>query len=470
MHGGAFVGDAPVILTVSSLTEMIRLRIESDKRLNVCHIVGEISNFKRHTSNHLYFTLKDDKSRIRAIMFAGKSRFLPFEPKDGMRVICRGSVSVFDRDGQYQIYIDEMQPDGVGALYVSFTQLREKLSLEGLFDEGRKRLLPRYPRIIGVVTSPTGAVIRDICSTLARRYPLASVILAPALVQGPGAATTIVAALESLFQPLPDGRCVDVIIVGRGGGSLEELWPFNEEAVARVVSSSPIPIISAVGHETDVTICDFVADVRAATPTAAAELAAPSIADIMRQLRDHVSRVESGLRWHIARQRQSLGAIESLPILRDPKRQLEIRRQVIDYLESALQANVSRPLRGAVRRLTDISERLQRQNVKRRISDARLRLFHYHQGAETSFGTTLNHLNRNLDRHITGLEALNPLKVLSRGYSVVYQEDGASVVSAVGQVKPGQRIVVRVADGNIDAKVMEGGMGYERGKQSKFDI
>lgn len=237
--------EAEAVLTVTELNRRIKERLESDPRLIQCRVVGEISNFKHHPSGHMYFTLKDETSRIRAVMFSSRNRRLQFQPEDGMRVIAFGSVGVFERDGQYQLYVEDLEPDGLGALYVRYEQLRHQLAEEGLFAPERKRPLPRFPLRVGVVTSPTGAVIRDICTTIERRYPLARVILAPAQVQGPDAAPTIVRALEVLYALEPK---VDVIIVGRGGGSLEELWPFNEEMVVRAVARSPVPVVSAVGH------------------------------------------------------------------------------------------------------------------------------------------------------------------------------------------------------------------------------
>ncbi|WP_232282324.1 exodeoxyribonuclease VII large subunit, partial [Paenibacillus sp. oral taxon 786] len=252
------------------------MKLESDQVLTDVWIRGEISNFTHHSSGHMYFTLKDADSRIKSIMFASYNQRLPFRPKEGTRVIARGNVSVYERDGQYQFYVTHMQPDGVGSLYLAFEQLKQKLEAEGLFAPGRKRPLPRFPKTIGVVTSPTGAAVRDILTTLGRRYPQAAVILYPVLVQGKGAAPSIVKAIRTLNAM---GEA-DVLIVGRGGGSLEELWAFNEEQVARAIYESAIPVISAVGHETDFTIADFVADLRAATPTAAAELAVPHTAEL----------------------------------------------------------------------------------------------------------------------------------------------------------------------------------------------
>ncbi|WP_231503503.1 exodeoxyribonuclease VII large subunit, partial [Paenibacillus sp. 1-18] len=256
------------------------MKLETDQVLSDVWIRGEISNFTHHSSGHMYFTLKDEGSRIRSIMFATHNKRLPFVPKEGTRVIARGNVSVYERDGQYQFYATQMQPDGIGSLYLAFEQLKQKLDAEGLFDIARKRHLPAHPTTIGVITSPTGAAVRDIITTLQRRYPQAGIVLYPVLVQGKGAGPSIVKAIEAMNR-MQDAQ---VMIVGRGGGSLEELWAFNEEAVARAIYASVIPVISAVGHETDFTIADFVADLRAATPTAAAELAVPHQGELRDQL------------------------------------------------------------------------------------------------------------------------------------------------------------------------------------------
>ncbi|WP_068622158.1 exodeoxyribonuclease VII large subunit, partial [Paenibacillus tuaregi] len=281
------------------------MKLESDTLLSEVWIRGEISNFTHHSSGHMYFTLKDADSRIKSIMFASHNQRLPFIPKEGSRVIARGNVSVYERDGQYQFYATHMQPDGIGSLYLAYEQLKKKLEEEGLFDPSRKRALPRYPKTIGVITSPTGAAVRDIIITLQRRYPQVPVILHPVLVQGKQAAPSIVKALRTLNAM---GEA-DVIIVGRGGGSLEELWAFNEEMVARAIYESAIPVISAVGHETDFTIADFVADLRAATPTAAAELAVPHAAELRALISQRERELQQGLKHRLARARERLARL-----------------------------------------------------------------------------------------------------------------------------------------------------------------
>jgi exodeoxyribonuclease VII large subunit len=262
-------------VTISDLNRYIKAKFDTDIHLQRVYLKGEISNFKRHTRGHLYFTLKDENSRINAVMFASSVGSLKFSPEDGMKVLVSGRITVYEANGGYQIYVDTMEQDGLGNLYIEYEKLKKKLADEGLFDPKHKRALPRYPQKIGIITAPTGAAIRDILSTIKRRYPLCSTILFPALVQGTGAKESIVQALTAAQD-----YDLDLIICGRGGGSIEDLWAFNEECVAQAIYASKIPIISAVGHEIDFTIADYVADLRAPTPTGAAEMAVPSISDI----------------------------------------------------------------------------------------------------------------------------------------------------------------------------------------------
>lgn len=267
-------------VTVGALTKYIKRKFEVDPHLRDLWIKGEISNFKYHSRGHMYFTLKDEQARIQAVMFAGYNQYLSFRPEDGMKVLVRGEISVYEPSGNYQIYVKEMQPEGIGNLYLAYEQLKKRLEAEGLFSAEHKKPIPAFPRYIGVVTSPTGAAIRDILTTIRRRYPIATVILFPTLVQGEEAAGSIVRSIEKANEL----GYIDVLIVGRGGGSIEELWAFNEEAVARAIFASKVPIISAVGHETDFTIADFVADLRAPTPTGAAELAVPHVTELMERI------------------------------------------------------------------------------------------------------------------------------------------------------------------------------------------
>lgn len=323
--------NTPVVLTISQLNRYIKSLLDGDQMLSSVFLTGEISNFTNHyKSGHMYFSLKDSQCVVRAVMFAAQARRLRFLPQDGMKVIVRGRVTVYEQSGQYQVYVDDMQPDGLGALNLAYEQLKTRLAAEGLFDASRKKPLPAYPKAVGVVTSPTGAAVQDIKQILGRRFPLAEVILCPVLVQGAGAAEQIAAAVEH-FNRLD---CADVLIVGRGGGSIEDLWAFNEEIVARAVANSRIPVISAVGHETDFTICDFAADLRAPTPSAAAELAVPDIRELMAYV--------SG---SMLRMKKSLG--------------IEMHRMQIDRLVDRMSGKMKRDLETGRMRLAERSASLQ---------------------------------------------------------------------------------------------------------------
>lgn len=393
--------------TVSELNSYIKNLLDSNRTLSSVTVRGEISNFTLHRSGHLYFSLKDTEGQIKCVMFRSSAARLKFMPESGMKVIAHGSVSAYVRDGSYQLYVSGLQPDGIGALYLAYEQLKEKLSLEGLFDESHKKPLPRYPRRIGVVTSPTGAAVRDILNVTKRRYPLADVLLYPALVQGQGAAESVRAGVEYLDK---SGLC-DLIIVGRGGGSIEDLWAFNDEQLARAVFASETPIISAVGHETDFTICDFVADLRAPTPSAAAEIAVPDVKEILMRLDSIEERCSSALLRTVARAREQLDRIGTQKVGDSVKRFIE-----------ALSDRVSELYRDSVRGINTV------------ISEKR--------GALVLESEKCN--------------ALSPLSVLGRGYSIT--ELNGSAVSTASALAPGDKITVRMADGKVGAEIYEVGI------------
>lgn len=394
----------PVVLSVTQLNTYLKSLFDGDENLTSVFLSGEISNFTNHyKSGHFYLSLKDEKSVIRAVMFAQNARRVRFLPQDGMKVIVRGRVSVYEATGQYQLYIEDMQPDGLGALNLAFEQLKAKLEAEGLFDAARKKPIPKFPERVGVITSPTGAAVHDITTILARRYPLAQVVFCPVLVQGTGAAPQIVDALER-FNRL---SCADVIILGRGGGSLEDLWPFNEETVARAVAASHIPVISAVGHETDFTICDFTADLRAPTPSAAAELAVPDRMELFSTIQYDSMLLKQNMNAKLENLRQRLNTVTSSHAFRRPRDLIELQRIRVDQLSVRLTSCMTQRLTGAKAGLSEVSGRL---NV------------------------------------------LSPLATLSRGYSITYDEKNLPVVKAE-QVQVGEQITVLMQDGKLGCTV-----------------
>lgn len=394
----------PEVLTVSQLNFYVRSILDGDPNLRSVLLSGEISNFTNHyRSGHLYFSLKDDRCAVKAVMFASSARRLRFMPSDGMQVIVRGRVSLYEQGGQYQFYVEDMQPEGLGALNLAFEQLKEKLAKEGLFSPDRKKPLPRYPMRIGVITSPTGAAVRDILQILARRWPIATVVFYPVLVQGDGAAPQLAEAVGRFNK----SRAADVVIIGRGGGSMEDLWAFNEEVVARAVAASAIPVVSAVGHETDITICDFAADLRAPTPSAAAELVTPDCEEELAQLAAIRTLLRDRLAAKVDGCRERLQRLCGSPVMHDPTSLVQLRRMAADHLSARFLHAARETLSGAQTRLAGASGRL---------------------------------------------DAMSPLKVLQRGYAVVTKE-GSSVRNAA-LLRTGDRIGVLLAGGKADCEVL----------------
>ena len=390
-------------ISVTELNKYIKDKVDKDEFLNNVLVKGEISNYKHHYTGHLYFTLKDENSLIKCIMFKGYAANLKFEPKDGMKVTIFGTVSVFERDGVYQIYVKAMKEDGIGNLYKAYEEMKAKLEKEGLFDASHKKKIPLMPKCIGVLTSNTGAVIRDIINVSTRRNPNVYIKLLPVPVQGPGAAEKIVDAIKLMNEK----KLADVIIVARGGGSLEDLWPFNEEIVARAIYSSELPVISAVGHETDFTIADFVADLRAPTPSAAAELAVPNIADIKLKLEGYNNRYKLAL-----------------------KKKVEFMK--LRY-EKCMNSRV-------------FKEPLQKINEKYILIDMKVK------SIQNSITNIYNKKKTNMVKNISKLDALSPLKTLTRGYSII-QKDG-KVIKSVNQLQKDDELEIRLTDGSTRAKVM----------------
>ena len=390
-------------ISVTELNKYIKQKIDGDEMLNNVLVKGEISNYKHHYTGNLYFTLKDDNSLIKCIMFKSYAGNLKFEPKDGMKVTLFGTVSVFERDGVYQIYAKAMQEDGLGSLYKAYEEMKARLEKEGLFDPIHKKKIPLMPKCIGVLTSNTGAVIRDIINVSTRRNPNVYIKLLPVPVQGAGAAEKIADAIKLMNEK----KLADVIIVARGGGSLEDLWPFNEEVVARAIYASELPVISAVGHETDFTIADFVADLRAPTPSAAAELAVPNISDITLKLESYNNRFKLAL-----------------------KKKVEFMR--LRY-EKCMNSRV-------------FKEPLQKINEKYILIDMKIK------SKQNNILTIYNKKKAEMIKHVAKLDALSPLKTLTRGYSII-QLNG-KVVKSVEQVKKDDEVDIRLIDGVSKAKIL----------------
>lgn len=439
------------VLEVSELTRYLKALIDSDEVLRTLWVRGEISNFKAHTSGHCYFTLKDGSSQIRAVLFAGRARGLRFRPANGMRVLVSGYVSVYERDGSYQLYVQYMEPDGKGALAEAFEQLKAKLAAEGLFAKARKRPLPLLPQRVGLVTSASGAALRDLITVARRRFPNIHLLLSPAQVQGAGAAESLVAALERVAPQ------VDVVIIGRGGGSLEDLWAFNDEGLARAIAACPVPVVSAVGHETDFTIADFVADVRAATPSNAAELVIPNKAELRFAVNNYQERLEQGLRGLLERDRQRLLGLTQRPAFRRPQDRINQARQRLDDLCSrpAL-AQPKAKVNEARQRLLALAGRPALAQPQEHIERLALRVVeakHRLAGAmRLRHGAKATGLAAQAGR----LDALSPLKVLARGYAVVQHQDGR-VVRRAAELRPGERVKLIVHEGHGYAEIIERG-------------
>lgn len=395
-------------LTVSRINKYIKYKFDTDTNLRKVYIKGEISNFKNHTSGHFYFTLKDEDSRILAVMFRSAASKVNFIPKDGMKVLVTGRISLYEANGAYQIYIDEMLEDGVGNLYLEFEKLKKELEEKGYFDPLRKKLIPKYPKKVGVITAPTGAAIRDIITTIKRRYRLAEIILLPCLVQGENAKEDIVKNLETA-----DTMNLDVIILGRGGGSIEDLWAFNERIVADAIYKMNTPVISAVGHEIDFTISDFVSDLRAPTPTAAAELAVPNTIDLINSIKALEKILVNSAVNKLKLNRNKLDALLNSYVLKNPKGLYEVKMQKLDNLVDKLEIHTNNIYEAKCFRYTSLLDKL---------------------------------------------ETLNPIKTLKRGYSIT-KKDGK--IMDINKLKKDDVIETTVNDGMVTSKVMEVSYGKE---------
>lgn len=411
-------------ITVTQLTKYIKYKIDNDQNLMRIYLKGEISNFKAHTRGHLYFTIKDENTRINAVMFSTYASKLKITPVDGMKVLVTGKISVYESTGSYQIYVDSMQEDGIGNLYVAFEELKKKLEKEGLFDKSKKKQIPWIPKKIGIITAPTGAAIKDILSTLKRRWPIAETILFPCLVQGKDAANDIVRNIE-----LTKKYDLDVLIIGRGGGSIEDLWCFNEEIVARAIYDLDVPVISAVGHEIDFTISDFVADLRAPTPTGAAEMAVPHISDVLNYLNQLEIRIINSVSSIIKVKKEELNQLANSYILKNPLTMYQIKEEKFDNLFERLINNYKNIIKNNENRLSFLINNLQ-NNIVNNLNDKKNKYIHI----------------------ISKLEVLNPLLTIKRGYSIVKKE--GKVVTSIKKIKKKDHVQVDFADGTVDMEVL----------------
>ena len=432
--------------TISALNKAIKNMFDEKRELNNIHLKGEISNFKHHTRGHLYFTLKDENSQLSAIMFARDVASLKFEPADGMKVLVSGKVSVYETAGTYQIYVSEMMEDGLGNLYLEFEKLKKKLEAEGLFKKEYKKPIPKYPMHIGIITAPTGAAIKDILSTIKRRFPIAETILFPSLVQGADAKDDIVKNIK-----LANTYNLDVIILGRGGGSIEDLWAFNEECVARAIFDSSIPIISGVGHEIDFTISDFVADLRAPTPTGAAELCVPNRVDVQELFNQYNIRLIKGINNVINYSLDKLNNLKNSHILRNPTTLYEKQEQNFDNLFERLIMAININVGRNTERLNTIKGSFIFKNPNMLFIDKAYNYNDLIKRLKTNITIVLDNKKNHYVNLLSKLEVLNPITTLKRGYSVTRCDD--KIITMTKNIKKGDTLITSVCDGKIESVV-----------------
>ena len=413
-------------LKISELNNYIKSVLDKDTFLNKVYLKGEISNFKNHTRGHLYFTLKDDTSRISAVMFQSSAVKLTFVPEDGMNVLVSGRISVYPAQGSYQIYVETMEPDGLGALYIEYEKLKKNLAAKGLFAPEHKVPIPKFPERVGVITAPTGAAVRDIMSTIKRRYPMCEAILFPCLVQGKDAAPNIVRQIKRA-----DAYGVDTIIVGRGGGSIEDLWAFNEEIVAQAIYDCVTPIISAVGHEIDWTIADFVADLRAPTPTGAAEMAVPTVIDIKTLIDNYKIRLNKNIKNMVNTKFIKLRSLKQSFILKNPMSMYEVKEQKLDTLIETINKDIKNIINDKENKLNKIKLSVVLQNPHNLIKDKKIKF----------------------DLLVNTLKLVNPLGILDKGYSLV--EVNNKIIKSSNDVKVSDMLNIRLHEGSIKAEVKE---------------
>lgn len=439
-------------VTVSALTKYIKYKFDKDPHLGRVYLTGEISNFRLRPT-HQYFSLKDENAIISATMFQSAFKKIQFRPEEGMKVLVIGKVSVFEKSGQYQINIEHMEPDGVGALYLAYEQLKKKLEAEGLFSLPKKPI-PQFPKKIAILTSESGAVIQDIQTTVARRFPIVQLVLYPTVVQGVHAVNSILKNLDLVEQ-----EDYDVVIIGRGGGSIEDLWAFNEEPVVRRVAELSIPVISSVGHETDTTLIDFVSDMRAATPTAAAEIATPVLMEFHQQLRNLQTRLEQALSRQLQIKRERMQALANASIFQNPERIYQVYQQRVDQLEMRLQQMMQQSVQHKRQQLVKNQHRLELGSPSRRVQTEKQALQYLAKRLEQAQGQLMRDKKQQFQRTIQQLDLLSPLKIMNRGYGILQQEE--TIIKSVDQLEVNQELTIQLVDGTVRSKVTS----VEKGNQ-----
>ena len=412
-------------LTVSAVTKYLKFKFDTDEHLRTVFLKGEISNFKAHTTGHFYFSLKDEGSKINAIMFSTNAKKINFSPSEGMKVLVVGRISVYEATGGYQIYVEKMEQDGLGNLYIAFEKLKQDLAKEGLFDAAHKKTIPKIPMRIGIVTAPTGAAIKDILSTIKRRFPICETILFPALVQGENAASDIANKID-----MSANYEIDTLIVGRGGGSIEDLWPFNEEIVARAIYHSKVPVISAVGHEIDYTISDFVSDLRAPTPTGAAEIAVPNMIDLVKHIEQLKIRLKESILKKVNYNKLYLDSLKNSYVIKTPMIMYENKKQKLDLIETKINTLIIHKLETS----KQLFEHLKKNHILK--------------NPQEIFEPKAIILKQIIEK----LELLNPLGILKRGYTLTYQNN--HIIKSISDIKE-DSIEIRLYDGTVKAKVVE---------------
>lgn len=436
-------------IKISELNEYIKVMFDENTFFHRIYLKGEISNFKNHTRGHLYFTLKDEEARISAVMFFNNARLLNFTPEDGMNVLVRGRISSYPAQGTYQIYVETMEKDGLGNLFVEYEKLKKKLELEGLFSIEHKKKIPKYPKKIGVITTPTGAAIRDILSTIKRRYPIAEVILFPSLVQGASAAPEIVSQIKKA-----NTYDLDVLICGRGGGSIEDLWAFNEESVARAIFASTIPIISAVGHEVDFTIADFVADLRAPTPTGAAEMAVPTTLDLINLIAEKKLRLNALLSNTLKIKNQQLEHLKNSFVLKNPMVLYELKEQKLDRLLEQLNGSIKNQIGKAQTKFETLKNHYILKNPLKMYEGYQSDLKKEEMRLKNSIQIILENKKHQHELMVNTLKLMNPLNILEKGYSVTTKN--GEVIKDANVLMPEDIIDIQFRKGRVKAVVKEG--------------